>query len=579
MNTQYLDLMERTLSAYTDEHIIRFLSEVKANGFKDHGFPRLTANIGILIANHRRRDLSAIFLEMMEICCKTIPNVKACNDFSVRELISCIFELEKSDAVASEDIMRWKGYLATIEPKTCYTRFAEKPTDAVRNWALFTGVSEYFRQKMGLCDSAEFIDIQIASQLQWIDENGMYMDNADTDVYQPIVYDIVARSLFTLLLHAGYRGKYYTDIDALLRKSALKSLYMQSVLGETPFGGRSNQFLHNEAWLATIFEYEATRYKKEGNDTLAGKFKAGALRTLSVAKLWLSKNPISHIKNRFSLATKYGCETYGHFEKYMITTASLFYVASLYCDDTIQPIENKEEPIVWSTSKHFHKTFVKTDEYSLEFDTNADPHYDGSGLGRIHKKGAPSTLCLSMPFTKAPYYYCGNVTDTKEILFLPTGRQVNVASFSICPAVKNEKGEWLYGADSKTKYTLIENTVEKDKAKVAFQCILEEGTKVTFSAIVSNESVCVEVETEEDKEVGIALPVFDFDGETHTKICYKADKVQVEYGGWNCEYSSKHICDLEEYFANRNGIYKGYIATGKGRVSVEIKIYPLKKEI
>ena len=148
--------------------------------------------------------------------------------------------------------MRWKGYLATIEPKTCYTRFAEKPTDAVRNWALFTGVSEYFRQKMGLCESTEFIDIQIASQLQWIDENGMYMDNADTDVYQPIVYDIVARSLFTLLLHAGYRGKYYTDIDELLRKSALKSLYMQSVLGETPFGGRSNQFLHNEAWLCVL---------------------------------------------------------------------------------------------------------------------------------------------------------------------------------------------------------------------------------------------------------------------------------------------------------------------------------------
>ena len=96
MNTQYLDLMEKTLSAYTDEHIIRFLSEVKANGFKDHGFPRLTANIGILIANHRRRDLSAIFLEMMEICCKTIPNVKACNDFSFASSFLVFLSLKRA---------------------------------------------------------------------------------------------------------------------------------------------------------------------------------------------------------------------------------------------------------------------------------------------------------------------------------------------------------------------------------------------------------------------------------------------------------------------------------------------------
>ena len=579
MNKQYLDLMEKTLSAYTDEHIIRYFNDVKKDGLREHGFPRLTANIGILIANGRRRDLLALFCEMMELCCKTIPNVKAANDFSVREIISCLMEVEKNATVSQEDVQRWKGYLSTIDPKTCYNRFAEKPTDAVRNWALFTGVSEYFRQKMGLCNSAEFIDIQIASQLQWIDENGMYMDNAESDINQPIVYDLVPRGLFSLLLHAGYRGKYYTTIDDILKKAGLITLNMQSASGEVAFGGRSNQFLHNEAWLATIFEYEATRYQREGNYTLAGKFKAGALRALSIAELWLSKKPITHIKNRFSIHSKYGCETYAYFDKYMISAASFFYVASLFCDDTIQPIEEREEPVIWSTSKYFHKTFVKMDEYSLEFDTNAEAHYDGSGLGRIHKKGAPSSICLSTPFTKAPYYYCGNWLNSTEITIPSAGKQVNSAQFSICPAIKGGDGQWLFGADSKTKYTLIENTVEKDKAKVAFQCILEEGTKVTFSAIVSNESVCVEVETEEDKEVGIALPVFDFDGETHTKICYKADKVQVEYENWVCEYSSERICDLEEYFANRNGIYKGYIATGKGKVSVEIKIYPLKKEI
>ena len=81
MKTTYLALMEKTLSAYSVAHILAYFDEVKRNGLTEHGFPRLTANIGILIANGRRRELLPIFLEMMEFCCKTIPTVKADNDF------------------------------------------------------------------------------------------------------------------------------------------------------------------------------------------------------------------------------------------------------------------------------------------------------------------------------------------------------------------------------------------------------------------------------------------------------------------------------------------------------------------
>ena len=89
MKNKYLDLMERTLSAYTTEHILRYFDDVKRDGLTEHGFPRLTANIGILIANGRRCDLLPIFLQMMDFCCHAIPTVKAANDFSVREIVSC----------------------------------------------------------------------------------------------------------------------------------------------------------------------------------------------------------------------------------------------------------------------------------------------------------------------------------------------------------------------------------------------------------------------------------------------------------------------------------------------------------
>ena len=190
---RYLDLMEKALSAYSREHIIRYFDEVRKNGLTEHGFPRLTANMGILAAHGRRRDLLPLFIEMMDFCCTWIPRVKAANDFSVREIICCLRELDRSGIPEKAQLDRWREKLAAIDPWKCYTVTAKTPEDPVRNWALFTAVSEYFRQEYGLCRSEEFIDLQIASQLKWFDENGMYMDNAHSRFHQPTVYDMVPR--------------------------------------------------------------------------------------------------------------------------------------------------------------------------------------------------------------------------------------------------------------------------------------------------------------------------------------------------------------------------------------------------
>lgn len=555
MNAQYLNLMEKTLSAYTDEHILQYFDKVKNEGLTEHGFPRLTANIGILISYGRRLDLLPVFVEMMEFCCKSIPNKKAANDFSVREIVCCIMELEKNNAVKNEYIDRWKAYLRSIDPQKTYTVYAKKPTDPVKNWALFTAVSEFFRQKLGLCDSTQFIDVQIESQLRWIDENGMYMD-AEGDVHHPMVYDLVARGLFALLLHAGYRGKYYETIDAILKKSGMIALEMQSVNGELAFGGRSNQFLHNEAWLSAIFEYEATRYEREG-EPLAKKFKARAMLALSNVEEWLNKTPISHIKNRFSADLFFGCESYAYFDKYMITAASFLYVASLFCNDNILPEECEGKPSILSTSEHFHKTFVKTKEYFLEFDTNADMHYDACGLGRVHKRGAVSTICLSLPFPPSESSNYGIGKDRKQ------------TAFSICPAIK-KNGGWLLGADSSVKYALRSAKTDESSASVSFECDFD-GNAVSFDCEVNDDCVVLQAG---DGEVGIAFPVFDFDGETHSLISVKDSIVTVKYGGCVCEYESDAICSMETEVANRNGVYKCYMATGNDKVKVKIRIYP-----
>jgi hypothetical protein len=96
--------------------------------------------------------------------------VLAANDFSVREIISAIRELESAGVVPMEHIERWREYLRSIVPEKCYNKYAKSPEDKVKNWALFTGVSEFFRHSAGLSHSEEFIETQLASQLKWIDE-------------------------------------------------------------------------------------------------------------------------------------------------------------------------------------------------------------------------------------------------------------------------------------------------------------------------------------------------------------------------------------------------------------------------
>ena len=81
MKEKYIELMEKALSAYSDEHILRYFNDVKEKGLTEHGFPRLTANIGILIAHGRRKDLSPLFVEMMDVCCNMF--LRSTNDLFV----------------------------------------------------------------------------------------------------------------------------------------------------------------------------------------------------------------------------------------------------------------------------------------------------------------------------------------------------------------------------------------------------------------------------------------------------------------------------------------------------------------
>lgn len=553
MKQRYIDLVERAVDAYTDEHIASYTCDVRGNGLREHGYPRLTANIGILLANGRRPERREMFADMMELCCREIPVSRARtsaagNDFSVKEIVFCIQEVEKAGLFDRAVTDGWRKILAQIDPYAVYTCIASCPPERISNWAAFGAASEQARKSAGIGDESGFIENQILSQILSFDENGMYRDPNE-----PMVYDFVTRLQLAVCLAEGYDGAGRDKLEEFFDRSALPTLWMQSVTGEIPFGGRSNQFLHNETFYAALCEFYAVRYARRGDPILAGQFKAAARLATESLERWLNADPVHHIKNRYPLDSRMGCEGYGYFDKYMVTMGSWAYLASRFADDTIPevPCPAQTGGYVRETGEHFHKTFLSCGGYFLEFEKNADPHYDACGLGRIHRRGVPGELCLSVPFAEHPHYHIG---------------EDNSRAMSLCSS-KVTDGVRQYGAE------VPYETKSAEASDTQVTAVMENALGLTETYTVTENGVNIAVTGAE--EIGYEIPVFTDTGEEKTSVTVSDDKktLIVTHRGHRCTWTTSGTFeDTAETFRNRNGEYRIYRAVGKNTLSLTLTI-------
>ncbi len=550
--SDYLDLMERVISCYTEEHIRAYFDRVKREGITEHGFPRLCADIGILVSAGRKQELAPMFTEMMTFACAQAPvNRKPStgNDFSVKELTFALLAAEDSGRFPRELTDAWRASLSEIDPYKTYNCIAPVPPVRVGNWAAFAAASEQVRNSVGLGQTETFIENELASQMIAFDENGMYRDPNE-----PMLYDLVARLQLTICLFFGYRGRYAAELEDLLERGSLLSLGMQSVTGEIPYGGRSAQFLFNEAALASLLEYGASRSAERGDLPLARRYKAGAERAALCLKRMVEKEP-RHIKNRFPRDSGFGCEGYGYFDKYMTTAASFLYPAILFGDDTIEPDSTPAENCVIKTGDRFHKVLLKNGTVFAEYDLCADPHYDASGLGRVHTVGVPSPLCLSVPFAAQPLYGIGGVN--------------NPGPLSLCPVAPD--GTAMCGPEAEWEMTSFDPAIPEARFTVRLN-----GTRTTESCTLTADGAILRQSGE-----GIqrrALPVFRSDGKEETAVrLLSPGSLEVRYGDAVCVFDTDGTImpagqTAGQIYRNRNGIYERWEAAGEGTLTVRISM-------
>lgn len=418
--TDYAAVIAQCLAEYDRIHP---LNSVTVDGLQDklQAYSRILSSMAVLVDYGATQDITAfattynttlfadynqfksLFATLMQTGCEAAVCYAGKDNlnFAVKEIVIAYYLTHEYFDEAT--VASWDACLTQIQPTTDFYTHANDASN--RNAYLMGG--EQLRLWLGLADQeavTSLIDTSLAAQMSHFDANGMYRDNyGQANEIDPILYDLTTRVQLQLVLGFGYTGEYADELDAVLTDGGMMTLFMTSANGELPYGGRSNQYLFNAALISANCEYEASRYAAAGDLKTAGAFKRNAHLAIGSISDYLAAN--KHVMNYYADSTV-GTDSYGSYDKYMVTMSSFLSIAYLFADDTIAEAVTPAETggYVVETSDYFNAVMATVGDYSIQILTDADDHYDSVGLGRIQKKGVYSALGLSTPCTSEPVY-------------------------------------------------------------------------------------------------------------------------------------------------------------------------------
>lgn len=530
---------------------------------KEHGqtSPRYAAPGAVLLSFGRCEDLKKSIFKTMDYSCRQLARGKAKSpDFWMRELMTAYMCLQ--DVADKKHLDRWAKDLSSVTPEKIYWKVKPdgKNLDKLHNWTVYAAAGEIMRAKAGLSPNKKiicgkgFFDKYMPAQFGHFTSYGMYRDPGD-----PFTYDITTRLQFATAIAFGYDGKVKDELNEILRRGAITQLLYLSPEGFVPFGGRSSQFHFQEMIIAALCELEANRYK-ESNPKLAGAFKRQAHLSAKSIERWMEMKPFRHLKNGFDPQTKHGLDTYGKYSVYSLLAASFAGLAAIYADDEIKesPCPAEIGGINLQLYPEFHKVFANCQDTFLEIDTQADLHYDATGLGRFCRTGVPLELGLGMPICANPNYLL--MKDVKPEQNLTIGPEWYA------------EGKWTRLADlSKTlssKCVVESETKEKVAFKIVYK-ILSSKTEIIENYVLEKGKLNYSVKVLNNKAdtIRLLVPLLDNNGISKAKTTAKAGNVQVNYLGskFDVAFDPALKSNIDDKIAaNRNALYKCLIIEKKG---------------
>ncbi len=399
----YLDLAERIVRAavpWQDERGAIINPVLKRETSTTSG--RFVGALGGCIWGGRCEDLIDECALSMDYCCGMMAGlIEPYESFHGPEFYTKEMMYAYLGLKGKVDPARHKRWGELLNAFDVWERYPSWRNWSDGNFPIYGVCGEQLKISAGLADTGEDIDAVLDNQFKNISIWGMYRDPND-----PITYDLTDRQQLGMLPFFGYRGRHAAWIDEATRRGALTQLLYTSVTGQMPFGGRSNQYHIMEAMAACICEMEARRYK-DTRPEYAAAFKRAARLAVQSIRPWITDHEqVYIIKNRFDSALAHGDAGYdgSPYTAYSLLIASILGTAYQLADETIPegpaPVDRGGYMIqLWP---QFHRTFATCGPYHIEIDNSAQPKYDATGLGRLHRRGVRPETALSVPIPATP---------------------------------------------------------------------------------------------------------------------------------------------------------------------------------
>ena len=318
--------------------------------------------------------------------------------------------------VPAERAAKWEKLFRQIVPEEHY-----RDTTAGANWNIVNVAGEALRRKDGLVDPAraaaqqQYLDAMLQKQQRRFTKFGMYEDpNA------PLSYDAFPRLwLEDVTADGAYNGPARAAVEQFLVTGGFSSLLLMSPSGEWPSGGRSAHHQWNEAENAVIGEINAARWKAAGRDDIAGAYKRLARMGLKSMLRW--QRPSGEmwiVKNFADPKARLGYEGYSFHSQYNLLPMAMLCIAYLRADDAIEerPLPAEYGSYVFDVRETFHQVIAASGGYYVQINTAADPHYNATGLQRVHRRGIELSP-LSDSAAGARSYHAGK--DDPKVALAP----------------------------------------------------------------------------------------------------------------------------------------------------------------